>query len=276
VLEPFSPHPRASADRSDGDLRPPPYLRQPRARFLLLCFLVSSLVLAAFPALDIRISRLFFDGTGFHLAGQWWVTLLQRSVGYAVGLSLCSVVVLYAFNRRSGRAVCGVAGRTVAYLVLVLVLGAGLVVNVLLKDTFGRARPRNIEEFGGAQQFTGAFVVSGECATNCSFSSGDAAGAFFLLATAAALSRRRAVLLAALGFGALVSFSRVASGAHFLSDVVVSFFVMLILADALHCHILLPGPELTRGRAQPDDPQPELLPLGEPGQGAEQPAQAVG
>jgi len=42
------------------------YLKQPRARLALLCFLTSSLVLAAFPALDIRISRLFFDGTRFH------------------------------------------------------------------------------------------------------------------------------------------------------------------------------------------------------------------
>ncbi len=239
------------------------YLKQPRARLLLLCFLASSLLLAAFPALDLRISRLFFDGTGFHLADQWWVRLLQGSVGYAVGLSLSSVVILYAFNRKSRRQVCGVAGRTVIYLVLVLVLGAGLIVNVLLKDTFGRARPRNIEEFGGGQHFTGAFVVAGECSTNCSFSSGDGAGAFFLLAMAWALSRRRAVLLAALGFGGLVSFSRVASGAHFLSDIVVSFFVMLILTDALRCYILLPGPGLTRERALPDG-------------AAEQPANAVG
>lgn len=268
MLSPLSPALRSSPARPDAGhhaspgLRRPTYLRQPRTRLLLLCFLTSSLVLAAFPALDIGVSRLFFDGTGFRLADQWWVRILQQSVGYAVGLSLSSVVVLYAFNRKSGRQVWGVAGRTVLYLFLVLVLGAGLTVNVLLKDTFGRARPRNIAEFGGGQQFTGAFVVSGACATNCSFSSGDAAGAFFLLATASALSRRRAVLLAALGFGALVSFSRIASGAHFLSDVVVSFFVMLILTDALRCHVLLPRPALAHVRAQrggvlPHGAQPE-------------------
>ena len=235
------------------------YLKQPRARLLLLCFLASSLLLAAFPALDIRISRLFFDGTGFHLANLWWVRLLQGSVGYAVGLSLASVVILYAFNRKSRRQVCGVTGRTVVYLSLVLLLGAGLIVNVLLKNTFGRARPRNIEEFGGAQHFTGAFVVSEECATNCSFSSGDGAGAFFLVAMAWALSRKRAVLLAALGFGVLVSFSRVAAGAHFLSDIVVSFFVMLILTDALHCYILLPEPGLARVRALADGALPDRV-----------------
>jgi len=252
------------------------YLKQPRARLLLLCFLASSLLLAAFPALDIRVSRLFFDGTGFHLANQWWVRLLQGSVGYAVGLSLTAVVALYAFNKKSRRQVGGVAGRTVVYLFLVLLLGAGLIVNVLLKNSFGRARPRNIEEFGGDQKFTGAFVVSGECATNCSFSSGDGAGAFFLLAMAWALSRRRTVLLAALGFGALVSFSRVAAGAHFLSDIVVSFFVMIILADALHGYVLVPRPALTRVRALPEGTQPESHGPPEHGLAAEQPATAVG
>ena len=59
-----------------------------------------------------------------------------------------------------------------------LVLGAGLVVNGILKDDFGRARPRDIEAFGGSSQFTPAFVVSHECDRNCSFSSGDGAGAF--------------------------------------------------------------------------------------------------
>jgi hypothetical protein len=32
----------------------------------------------------------------------------------------------------------------------------------------------------------------------------------------------------------LVSFARIAVGAHFLSDTVVSFFVMLIMADSVH------------------------------------------
>jgi membrane-associated phospholipid phosphatase len=51
------------------------------------------------------------------------------------------------------------------------------------------------------------------------------------------LSRKRAVLLSAFAYGALVSCSRVASGAHFLSDCVVSFFVMLILSDVLYYYV---------------------------------------
>jgi membrane-associated PAP2 superfamily phosphatase len=55
--------------------------------------------------------------------------------------------------------------------------------------------------------------------------------------------RKRAASLTGVGFGVLVSASRVAAGAHFLSDAVVSFFVMLIVADFLHYCMFQPEPE---------------------------------
>ncbi len=217
------------------------YLILRRAQLIVACFLVSSLLFVAFPAIDLGISRMLFDD-GFYLKGPWTV-LAHASVAYFLGLSLLSVGGLYLCNRISGRNLLGIDGRKISYLFLVLVLGAGLVVNGILKDDFGRARPRDIEEFGGAKQFTPAFVVSQECTRNCSFSSGDGAGAFFSLALALALSRKRALLLAALAYGTVVSFSRVASGAHFFSDSVVSFFVMLLSADVLYHYLLLPRSE---------------------------------
>ena len=66
---------------------------------------------------------------------------------------------------------------------------------------------------------------------NCSFSSGDAAGAFLSLALVKALTRRRRYYVVAVAFGALVSLGRVSSGAHFFSDTVVSFFIMLFVTD---------------------------------------------
>jgi lipid A 4'-phosphatase len=216
------------------------YLQLSRARLVLLCFLASSLLFAWFPEVDLRVSGLFYRGNGFQLGNQWWATLLHECVGYVICLIMASVVGIYAFNRLSRRNVCGVDGKMVSYLFVVLILGAGLIVNVTLKNNFGRARPRNVTQFGGSQQFTPAFVASGECVTNCSFSSGAGAGAFFSLALALASSRRRAMLVAAIGFGGLVSIARIASGAHFLSDTVVSFFVMWIVADVLYFYMLLP------------------------------------
>ena len=234
---------RSPASRTDWSLQTNPmsYLRLRRAQLIIVAFVISSLLFVQFPALDLGISRLLFDG-GFYLRGQWTI-LAHESVLYFLGLSLSAVVGLYFFNRIFGQKILGIDGKKISYLFLVLILGAGLIVNGVFKDDFGRARPRDIVEFGGSKHFTPAFVVSRECGRNCSFSSGDGAGAFFSLALALALSRKRAVLLCALAYGAVVSFSRVASGAHFFSDSAVSFFVMLISADLLHHYLILPEHE---------------------------------
>lgn len=223
------------------------YLRLRRTRAIFGALLLFALLISVFPRIDLQISSLFFDGTSFR--NEWWQRLLKDALGYFVGLSLAAVVLIYVCNRLLNRNMCGIDGRRVVYVLLVAVVGAGLIVNVALKDHLGRARPRHIEEFGGTKQFTPLFVPSRECRVNCSFSSGDAAGAFLSLALAKALSRRRRYYAAAIAFGALVSLSRVAAGAHFFSDTVVSFFVMLIAADVFWYYLaptrrageLLPG-----------------------------------
>jgi lipid A 4'-phosphatase len=214
------------------------YLKRKRGQLIVACFLVSSLLLAAFPRIDLSISKAFYSG-GFHLIARSWQTFLQQGLNYFVLASVVLVVGVYVFNSLYRRHLLRIDGRKVCYLLLVLIIGAGLVVNVLLKDNFGRARPRDVAEFGGQKLFTPAFVVSGECNTNCSFSSGDGAGAFFSLALALALSRRRRFFLAGLGLGVVVSLGRIAAGAHFFSDTVVSFFVMLITADVLYHYMFL-------------------------------------
>jgi len=215
------------------------YLKLKRTQITLACFLIASVLLVLFSGIDIRISRIFFDQS-FHLEGHWWDRLLHHGLIYFLWLSLVSVLGIYFFNKIAKRHLCWVDGKKALFLLLVLILGAGLIVNVIFKDGFGRARPRDIAEFGGSKHFTAAFVVSNECDSNCSFSSGDGAGAFFSMALALVLSRKRAIFLAALGFGGLVSLSRIASGAHFFSDSVVSFFVMLIVTDVLYYYMVLP------------------------------------
>jgi lipid A 4'-phosphatase len=209
------------------------YLRLRRTRAILGCFAAVSLMVVAFPAVDLQVSRLFFDGR-FYMADQGWSRLLHASVTWFVAGSVGLAAAVYGFNRLSGRKLWGIDGKRLVYLLLVLAFGAGFVVNGMFKSEFGRARPRDIAEFGGTAHFTPAYVPSSNCNRNCSFSSGDGAGAFFALAFAATANRRRAVRTAAVSFGVLVSAARIASGAHFLSDTAVSFFVMLIVSDALH------------------------------------------
>ena len=231
------------------------YLKLKRSQIILASFITFAMLVTAFPTIDISISRIFFDGQSF-LRDQWWQILLQEGLETFLCLSVVAIVALYACNRRLKRNLCGLDGRRALFAILVLVIGAGLIVNVVLKDHFGRARPRDIAEFGGTRQFTPAFVVSRQCDTNCSFSSGDAAGGFFSLALALALSRRRAFYVAGISIGVLVSFSRITAGAHFFSDTVTSFFVMLIVADVLFYYLVLKRSDmeiasLLRGALQP-------------------------
>jgi lipid A 4'-phosphatase len=226
------------------------YLKRGRSQVILASFVLFSVIVAVFPAIDIGISRLFFQG-GFP-RNQWWQALLHDSLNWFLGLSLGSAVAMYAVNRFFGKKFCNVDGKRVVYLFLVLIIGAGLIVNVALKDNFGRARPRDVAEFGGPKVFTPAFVISHECRTNCSFSSGDAAGGFFSLAMVFALARRRrAALAAGLAIGVVESMARISSGAHFFSDTGVSFFVMLITADVLYYYIVMTPAERAASRSAP-------------------------
>lgn len=214
------------------------YLKLKRSRLILLTFLSSSALLVAFPGIDIAISRLFFDGESFP-QNQWWQQALHDGLNYFLCFSLAIVAAIYAYNRLARQHLGGVTGRKLLFLVLALIVGGGLIVNAGLKNHFGRARPRDVIEFNGPKTFTPAFVFSRECRTNCSFSSGDAAGGFFSISLAMAFSRRRRWWVVALAAGTIPSIGRIASGAHFFSDTVVSFFVMLFVSDVLHHYLVL-------------------------------------
>ncbi len=113
--------------------------------------------------------------------------------------------------------------RFALFLVLLLALGPGLIVNTVLKDNWGRARPGEIVEFGGQHAYT-PILRPGNSGPNSSFPSGHAAIGFFLLAPYffyRTRSGRIAVsfLLLGVGWGLLVGAARILQGGHFLSDV---------------------------------------------------------
>jgi lipid A 4'-phosphatase len=222
------------------------YLSQTRGRLILVSFIACSAILAAFPQIDLSVSRWFYSG-GFPFADSpLHGTIRDLTTGF-LWLSFAAVIAAYLINKSRNQRMGGVDGKRVCFLFLVLALGAGLIVNLGFKDHFGRARPRDVSEFGGGRTFTAAFAIGSECRKNCSFSSGEAAAGFFSLALVYALARRRRFAIGlAVAFGATVSLARIAAGAHFLSDTLVSFFIMLMLSDALHYYMRLePLPEIS-------------------------------
>jgi membrane-associated PAP2 superfamily phosphatase len=113
--------------------------------------------------------------------------------------------------------------RSAVFILLFIALGPGLVVNVLLKEHFGRARPREIIEFGGSHQFT-QFWQPGDAGENSSCPSGHAAIAFCVMAPWFALREKHRVaaagfLMLGTTFGFLVGIARILQGGHFVSDI---------------------------------------------------------
>lgn len=127
------------------------------------------------------------------------------------------------------------------FILLCVALGPGLIVNGILKDHWGRARPRQIVEFGGKYPYTQPLVPSD--AHGKSFPCGHCSVGYLYGAgwwlwrrqypKAAALS-----LLTGLALGTLLGFGRLAAGAHFLSDNLWSGLFAFGVAHVLYYYVL--------------------------------------
>nr|WP_244635692.1 phosphatase PAP2 family protein [Chthonobacter albigriseus] len=131
-----------------------------------------------------------------------------------------------------------------------LVLGPGLLVNVLLKGFWGRARPVQVIDFGGDHPFSAPWVIAGNCDWNCSFVSGEASSSMFLVALALVGPRawRTAVATAAVVFSIVMSLNRIAFGGHFFSDVVLAWALTLLVILIAHRIVYAPSSPFTDER----------------------------
>jgi lipid A 4'-phosphatase len=206
---------------------------------LLWLFVATVLVFSLFPQIDITVSNLFRDpGSGFTVGQLFAVRVLHE--GWDIAARTTAVVLfvyVLASLKWQGLAPRG-RRRAATFLLLVLLIGPGLIVNAF-KDTWGRARPVNVEELGGDRRFTPALVPSDQCRRNCAFTSGHAAFGFWWMAPAFVDRRRRGMWLAlglALGLG--IGLLRIAQGGHFVSDVLFSGWIVYGTMLALRALIL--------------------------------------
>ena len=174
-----------------------------------------------FPEIDLTVASWYYvPAKGFPLARLPIFSFIMVALPDLVigATTLAAVIGIAATIRREE--IWGITGKKALFLAISLAAGPGLVVNTLLKDHWGRARPHQIVEFGGSAQFSPAVLWSDQCARNCSFPSGHAALGFWLIAFAMILPApwRGIATGVALMIGTLVGLMRIAQGAHFLSD----------------------------------------------------------
>lgn len=198
--------------------------------------LVAGLLFLLMPQIDMIAAREFYIGDG-DFAGQHSILIpIAREVFiwcYAGASVLVIAGIAITIARKERWA--GLHTTQWVFCALCLSIGPGVVANLTFKDNWGRARPRQVIEFGGDKPFTAALVQARNCERNCSFVSGEASSIFALFFAAAAVFRRRTLLLLGSGviLGSLAGLMRMAQGAHFLSDVIFAGVFMGLTVAAL-------------------------------------------
>ena len=197
---------------------------------------VAAVVFIAFPRIDPAVVAWFHvEGEGFPLSrvpGFAQMSFALRWI-WLTGVVALLGMVAWSMAARAPRWLP--PRRSAAYLLAVLIIGPGVVVNLVFKDHWGRARPAHTQEFGGERTFSPPLIVSDQCARNCSFVSGDASVGFSLAALALVIAgRRRRWMTIGLAAGIAIGIARIALGRHYPSDVIFSGVFVLLTAAVLH------------------------------------------
>lgn len=204
----------------------------------LVTAVVVGVVFAVYPRLDLGISAFFYNRQAnlFDANVQPWVQNTRAAARILIALLAAPACFAVLGKLILPRRRMLISGRAALFVIITLALGPGLLTNVVLKDYWGRARPIDVTEFGGAYRFTPWWDPRGDCPENCSFIAGEASGAFWTLAPAAlAPPQWRALAYAgALAFSVAISLLRIAGGGHFFTDVVFAGVFTFLLIWATH------------------------------------------
>jgi lipid A 4'-phosphatase len=240
----MSDQPTPSASGGDDRLN--------RPQNIAAVIITLAAVWALVPQFDLAVSALFYrPGQGFFLSTRLPLLLVYFGTRWYVG-GLILILLSCFFYACLPTSRWNVAWRgRIAFLILSLAIGPGLITNTLLKDHWGRARPEQIVDFGGKAHYTHPLIPSRQCKRNCSFPSGHAAAGFWLISGLWIWPhRRRAWLIAGLGTGAVIGLTRIAQGGHFLSDVLGALLLVWLVNAALARWMI------RRGWLQPMEPPP--------------------
>lgn len=193
--------------------------------------------------LDVRIASGFYhpaaDDPWFEGQRPLWSALYRAAPIITNAVVLGSVLVLIGGRIWTRLRPLGLYA---ALALATIAIGPGLLVNAVFKDHWGRPRPHQVEPLGGTEAYLPPLMpgASGEGKSfPCGHSSvGYMLGLFFLV-----WRRRRprlawVALALALALGTLMGIGRIASGDHFLSDVIWSGVMAYGVALALYFAVL--------------------------------------
>ncbi|BCE02316.1 phosphatase PAP2 family protein [Marinicellulosiphila megalodicopiae] len=189
-----------------------------------ISFILFSLLVIIFPNIDLVISSFFYDDFTHNFPSNLLLDFLKdlfQSIAVWIFIVLLLVLaIIYSVTKQ--------VNYQIVFLISTLFISA-LIIEVVMKNAFGRARPRDIIEFNGELIFTRAYEISNQCDFNCSFVSGHAGIGFYFLCFGF-LARRTWAFIPGLALGFALSYTRIAQGGHFFSDVIIAGYVTFFIA----------------------------------------------
>lgn len=188
--------------------------------------------------LDQRVTSFFYIDGQF-TSHPIWSFLYHYGILPAWGVAILSLVIYvcsYLFSPLKRWRLATL------FLLASLAIGPGLIVHAILKDHWGRPRPRQVIEYGGHQEFRAYYEPNffHQPEPSKSFPCGHCSMGFYFF-TLALLGRhyryRSLYYLGmglALGLGTALSFIRIAQGGHFLFDTLLSALIMWLTTLTLY------------------------------------------
>lgn len=204
----------------------------------LIAAVVTGVLFAAWPHLDIVLAAPFFDAARGYFVwdADPLAETLRDLVSWVVQLIAFAAFGALVVKLAVPRWRMLLPGRTVLLLLSTLLVGPGLLTNVVLKDHWHRPRPVHLTQFNGDREFVAWWDNSGTCPRNCSFVSGEVASATWTLAAAALVPPpwRAIAYAAALTLTAGITLLRLAAGGHFVTDAIFAMVLTFLVVWIAH------------------------------------------
>lgn len=184
---------------------------------------------------DVEISHFFYQEGKFQSNPFWnWIYIYALWPAWILAFgALIGFLLSFCHKYTSWRAPC-------IYLLLTFGIGSGCIIHAVLKDHWGRPRPRQVIEYGGTQPFRPYYNPNfTQPEPSKSFACGHASLGyyFFALAFLGKIFQSRSIfwggVVTAWSLGILLSITRIAQGGHFLSDTIASALIMWLTAWGL-------------------------------------------
>lgn len=214
------------------------------AGMLIVAISFAFSLFAIFPHLDLKTTAWFYQiDEGFPANHDVWLNYARVVVWsgsqamFAIALTAIVTSVLLR------RAVANIRLRVWTFILCLYALGPGVMVELIIKPLWGRARPTSTTPFGGDQPFSLPIEFVDHCSWNCSFVSGEVSGATALMISLLVLLAHfsstlspivfKTIVVVTLLFPFIVALQRISTGRHFLSDTVLAMMFTLLLALGL-------------------------------------------